>query len=410
MGILFIPALRGFFGDWVYYSCLMPGWLVAERINFAKELHQNKRLSDMIQRELKRGRSIEIANYLLSEQEKFFNSLVAAVYGGKPSWYEFDVKSQTKDISVDDIPKFALHSFGFLGFTGSEKLFALDGQHRLAGIKKVVDGGTDFEDEVSVILVAHSNTSRGLRRTRKLFTTLNKTAVPVSKGERIALDENDVMAIAVRRLVEDDPDFGGARIAYKATTNLSNNDVQSLTTIGNLYDVLGILFSKILAIGKLKSLQFSRPADAELDSIYGRTREFFALLRKYFAELDEYFAAEDYSEVVMKYRGTFGGKLLFRPVGLSIVIEAIGILSKTHLLEECVVLVSRLPRDLNRPPFADVLWDTKRRVMVNRARVLARTLMLYMLGEVKGTDGLHKDYAAAMGKEMAEVRLPRVVR
>ena len=52
-------------------------------------------------------------------------------------------------------------------------------------------------DEVSVIFVAHEATSQGLERTRRLFTTLNKTDRPVSKGDIIALDEDDVVAICV---------------------------------------------------------------------------------------------------------------------------------------------------------------------------------------------------------------------
>ena len=43
----------------------------------------------------------------------------------------------------------------------------------------------------------------------RLFTTLNKTARPVSKNAVIALDEDDVMAICVRRLIEDSRFFHG---------------------------------------------------------------------------------------------------------------------------------------------------------------------------------------------------------
>ncbi len=93
---LFIPALRGVFGDWVYYSCLMPAEVVARQISFAEELHKNKKLSELIQREIKKKRGLEIANYLRTQNERFFNSLVVAVYGGDPDWFEFGIKSQNK--------------------------------------------------------------------------------------------------------------------------------------------------------------------------------------------------------------------------------------------------------------------------------------------------------------------------
>jgi DNA sulfur modification protein DndB len=71
-------------------------------------------------------------------------------------------------------------------------MFAIDGQHRLAGMKEaVVSQPALGADEVSLVLVAHQTSKSGLERTRRLFTTLNKTARPVGKGEIIALDEND---------------------------------------------------------------------------------------------------------------------------------------------------------------------------------------------------------------------------
>jgi len=63
-------------------------------------------------------------------------------------------------------------------------------------------------------------------RTRRLFTTLNKTAKAVTKGEIIALDEDDVMAIVVRNLVENHPHFTEQRVLIVAQANLpATNDV-----------------------------------------------------------------------------------------------------------------------------------------------------------------------------------------
>ena len=137
-------------------------------------------------------------------------------------------------------------SVGFLTLRGDETLFALDGQHRLAGIKAVVNDGYEpaIDDEVSVIFVAHERTDVGLERTRRLFTTLNKTARPVTKGDRIALDEDDVMAICVRRLIEQTDLFHGDRIAFVQSNNVPSTNTQCLTTIGNLYDILTILFTQ----------------------------------------------------------------------------------------------------------------------------------------------------------------------
>ena len=248
---IYLPSLRGIFGDWVYYSSLIKISELSKRVNFADELHKNKELSKLIQRKLKTSRGNEISEYLQSEDERFMNSLVIAVYGGSPCWYPADLEPNNPDINKSSLSEDALNTLGFLKLEGTEKLFALDGQHRLAGIKKLMEqmeGKSDSEilnDEVSIILVAHENTDKGIERTRRLFTVLNKKAIAISKGEIIALDENDVMAITCRRLLEKSDKFDDKKIAIKTTNNLASSDEYALTSLGSLYDLLDILFSKI---------------------------------------------------------------------------------------------------------------------------------------------------------------------
>ena len=244
-GPIVLPALRGIMGNRAYYSCLMTLRELATRVNYAKEIHANESLSDMIQKALEDKRSKEIAAYLQDNSDRFFNSLVVAVYDGEPNWHPLsNVKSRYGADTTLELSEETIESVGFLTLRGDEKLFALDGQNRLAGIKRAIRGRmTDPEDEVSVIFLGHKSTTDGLEATRRLFTTLNKTAKPVSKNAVIALDEDDVMAICVRRLIEDSRFFHGRNAAFIASSNMPVSNRHSLTTIGNLYDVLGILFS-----------------------------------------------------------------------------------------------------------------------------------------------------------------------
>jgi DNA sulfur modification protein DndB len=237
---LLIPALRGSFGDWIYYSCLMPVSEVGSRARFAEEIHPDRALSKLIQRSLEGVRARHIANYLTFTKERFFNSLVLATYGGSPEWLEIgDFKSTTRPELVKQVSQSAMDAMGFLRLTGTEKIFAIDGQHRLAGIKKALEDGQDLSSEqVPVILVGHKKSAAGLERTRRLFTTLNKTAVPVRKGDIIALDEDDAMAIIVRRLVETNASFRDPKIAVIASQNIPVSNRACLTTISSLYDTL----------------------------------------------------------------------------------------------------------------------------------------------------------------------------
>lgn len=382
MNAIFIPALRGIFADWVYYSCVLPVSEFETRVNFAEELHENKELSKLIQRELKTKRGSEIANYLRTENERFFSSFVIAVYGGEPTWYPSNIRPDDDLIDAKQITDDALSTLGFLRLSGNERLFALDGQHRLAGIKNALSEGVDIaDDEVSFILVAHKNDEAGLQRTRRLFTTLNKHAVAVSKGEIISLDENDIMAIVSRMLVEKSEIFSKKRIAIKTTNNISDKDITSLTTIGNLYDVLSIVFSKIKGRVSMQTLKRSkRPSDTEIEEYFQYSINFFIRLSDAFSPLQEFFNSNKEENIVKKYRGEFGGNILFRPLGLIIVTEVIAKICETKTIDEAFGFIKKIPSDLSESPYIDAFWVGKTSSINTKAKAVVRDMLLIDAG------------------------------
>jgi DNA sulfur modification protein DndB len=408
-----LPALRGVMGDWVFYSCLMNLETLATRVHYAEEVHKNTFLSDMIQRQLTRGRSTQIATYLRSQPERFFNSLVVATYGGHPNWHALsEVKSRSKEGELQLLDEDTISSVGFLTLRGDEKLFALDGQHRLAGIKKAVKDGLDQDplDEVSVLFVAHKETKKGLERTRRLFTTLNKTARPVSKGDIIALDEDDVMAISVRWLIEESTLFSGNRIAFVATNNMPVGNTTSLTTIGNLYDILTILFTNANSdLRRRKAeLQRVRPCDDDLKEYFDFAKEFFVRLRENFQELDTFFAKEDTVPIVKECRGSHGGNALFRPIGLEILARIVARLTKDMSLPQAVGQAAKLPTTLTEPPYDGLMWDSSSKTILNSHKVTLREVLLNMLGKSKYSEAtLLQRYRRETGHEGVE--LPAVL-
>jgi len=72
-------------GDWVYYPTLMKLKDIAERVKIAEEIYQSKTLSAMVQQEIKRKRGKEVKDYLLKQEQRFFNSLIVAIHEGDPS-------------------------------------------------------------------------------------------------------------------------------------------------------------------------------------------------------------------------------------------------------------------------------------------------------------------------------------
>lgn len=406
---LVVPALRGVMGNWVYYSCLLPIRELAQRVDFAKEVHESQSLSDMIQRQLKATRAKQISTYLENQSERFFNSLVIATYGGQPSWHAISsVKAKRDDVELQDLDDDIVESVGFLVFRGDERLFALDGQHRLAGIKKACSEGLPSEnaDEISALVVAHKTNPRGLERTRRLFTTLNRTARPVSKGDIIALDEDDTMAICVRRLIEETDYFNNDRVAFVASNNMPVKNLNSLTTIGNLYDILKILFTLAKTDMKASSaeLQRVRPTDDRLDAYFELSKKFFALLKDNFDELGSFFGSKNTEQIVRRHRGEQIGSVLFRPVGLETFTKVIAKLTASMPLEEAVKAASCLPRSLKSAPYKGLMWDANNETMSNAHNVTVREVLLHMLGGSKLSETLLLGrYQKALGDDQAQL-------
>ena len=411
---LYLPALRGIIGDWVYYPTLMKLKDLAERVGIAKEIYQSPTLSEMVQKWIKKNRGKEIKDYLLEQKQRFFNSLVVAVYEGDPSWYGITNLKPNNKLDVGKVPDEVIESIGILRLSGTERLFVLDGQHQLVGIEEALKEKPQLgDDELSVILIAHQADPAGQERSRRLFTTLNKNTKPVSKGEIIALDEDDTMAITARRLVIENPMFMEDRILNNAANNISPSNSSCLTTIGNLYDLLQILFMKISIISQKKrladiknELTIMRLSEEILDKHYKNACDYFMRLADSFSPLTEFCTAPGYSAIVKKYRNPAGGNILFRPIGLTVITEIVSTLVKKYPLDRCFELVAKLPTDLTADPYNGVIWHPTQKKII-RGKILVRNLLLYMLDAYDGDeDKLHEDYAKTLGVEKHQINLP----
>ena len=177
-----IPAIRSKMGIWFYYVSSLSFENVAQYVSdIDDELHHSELLSGMIQRSITANFK-SIAHYLETQEERFFNSLILAVYNGQPKWNEI----RTQDENGEDN-----YNLGVITLTDDVKIFPVDGQHRVAGIKKAIEDNPNMKTErVPVIFIGHSTDDVGMQRTRRMFSTLNRYAKPVSLRDIIALDED----------------------------------------------------------------------------------------------------------------------------------------------------------------------------------------------------------------------------
>jgi DNA sulfur modification protein DndB len=407
-----MPCLRGSFGDWIYYSCLMSVGDLATRVQYADQVHTSKELSKLIQRSLEGERAAKIATYLRSNDERFFNSLVLATYDGSPEWYDVgNLRSSKNSEILEEMSEGAVDTIGLLRLTGEEKIFALDGQHRLAGMKLAISQGQAVGNEmVSVILVGHSLDAVGSRRTRRLFTTLNKTAIPVKKKDIIALDEDDVMAITARRMVEQDDAFKHPKIAVISGEAMPTTNTSSLITISALYDLLKVLFMHRDGLRSDYNLRFNRPDDDKLEEYHIAAVEFFEALGRTFPPIAQLMRAQNSATVVAQNRTADGGHILFRAIGLDIFVRtAFAIAARDGLaLPLAIAKLSVLPTQLSQVPFRDVIWDPVRQTVIAKNKALARRLVFYMLRlpmSARQRDTLEGDYRVALGHERDDVKV-----
>jgi DNA sulfur modification protein DndB len=354
-----MPCLRGTFGSWITYTCSMKLKDVAELVCYAKKLHHSTRLSDMIQRELDEDRAKDISEYLKTNPDRFFSSLVVGVYGGEPTWLDIGGLRPTKgELEQVVMPEYASETVGFLSITKEEEMFALDGQHRLAGIKRAIKEKAELgEDLISVIIVAHNNSSIGLKKSRRLFTSLNKEAQPVSKQTKIALDEDDECAKATRFLVDDSNFIHSDSVSY---TTGSLRDKKSFTTIGNIFDCIEKLQKYFDKSDLNKNIE---------EEFFNFAVKFYEMTIKANVHLSNYqksFALDKNPNEFIKYRnGTNGGHLLFRPIGWEIYTDSfLKLLQKGISTEKAIDILNKKDLSLEGNIFFNVIWSQKSKKIV----------------------------------------------
>ncbi len=336
-GGVFLPALRSRIGDWDYYITQMSLAQVVESVSVAEEIHKSRRLNELIQRQLS-ARAPTIAKYLISQEQRFLGAFVIGVYGGEPHWYELEVDSKPYwSDGGTGLPESIERALGFLQLSGSEKLFAIDGQHRVVGIRKALTACPEMgQEHVAAIFVAHATSEEGLQRTRRLFTTLNRYAKPINKLDKIALDEDDATAIVVRQLVEEHPLFRD-RVALAAGNSLPTGDAHSFTTIGALYDATDTIIRNKNR-SQWSNFKRVRPTDEVIAELSGVATEYWSRLAAGFPELRA-LADSERSEVARpRLRDqTHGGHILFRPIGLIIYARTAKSLVETGLSLDDVI-------------------------------------------------------------------------
>ena len=374
-----LPAIRSKMGIWVYYVSSLSFNQVRNYVSpINDELHKSELLSQMIQRSITENYK-NIAHYLTSQEERFFNALILAVYDGEPSWNEIRIEDENGQDNYD---------LGILSLTGLEKIFPVDGQHRVAGIKEALEINPDLgQEKVPVIFIGHSKNDVGMQRTRRMFSTLNRYAKPVSMRDIIALDEEDVIAIASRNIIDQSKLFEDDRILDSKTKAIPDNNERALTTIITYYECnkeLAWLFLKDKPVkgldeklikGKAKVNEYirHRPNDEVIEFFTNECEAYWSAL---IGECQDAFKKD---VGIGKYRNRDGGHVFFRPVSLIPFTKAlVRIKEKENLDYEN--LIRKFPSNvfwIQNDIWKKIIWDDVKKSMIMGNSKLIELIFLY---------------------------------
>ena len=145
------PAIRARLGDWWYYTATMTFADIAERVKRVDEIYESDSLKTWIQRQVDDKRREQIATYLRDQTQHFFNAIVLGIFDGAPDWFPVAVSKGHVQTGVELSDRTAT-AFGLIKLSGTEQIFAIDGQHRVEGIKAALegDGGSALKAQVRI--------------------------------------------------------------------------------------------------------------------------------------------------------------------------------------------------------------------------------------------------------------------
>jgi len=377
-GKLVLPCLRNCIGDWIYYSASMTAGQISDRVLAAKDIRETKDLDKILQRDLKKRR-YEIAGYLKNKEHRFFNSIIIGVFGGIPDWIPFDIATKMINLGSTELND---ESMGILVFNGDEEMFAIDGQHRVAGISiafKESKGGKFLKDRYPVVFVAHVDDKNGIKRTRRLFSDINKNAKPVAKGDRIKIDEDEIEAIVTRRIYAEYKYFKkGKLISLTEMPNLDLNDVVSFTNLVSLYNVIREL-KKITILPEDET----KPTTRNVKSLYDTTETFFNEILFYINDYKDYFIKGTLTLEEARFDNHY---LLFRPIGLKLIAKLYVYFAKKEKLKYFFKNVNRISFIFPESSLDQILWNKGKMEAKGKNQRLAYDICLYMLNEINDKD------------------------
>lgn len=365
-----VPVIRGRIGRWRYYAGVLTFKQISDRVSPSiNDLYPSKSLSTLLQRELTDNFK-SIKEYIEQDQERFFNALILALYNGDPQWLEVEFGGEFDEV----------YNVGFLDLPEDVIIFPVDGQHRVAGIIEALKEKPELErEQVPVVFIAHEDSPEGIKRTRKLFSTLNRRAKPVGENAQIALDEDDIISIVTRELISNCRLFWGERLVNYSGKQIPSKNKDAFTSLVTLYQCNSILIQVRLGLKgkKFKDYLLYRPSERIIADMSQYVSEFWDMFCRKMDVINAYLDKTD--APAEEYRNEQGGNILFRPVVLTEFVKAASEISlkPDSNFEVAFDKLRTIKMDVASLPWKGVLWDGQK-IITRVDKKLIKLLILQM--------------------------------
>ena len=387
------PAIRARMGGEDYFILTMAAWGLASRFSLPQKIREwdeNPSLEELYQRDINYAYvKKHIAPYLANDSSRFLGAFIVAALNFDEE-ISFEPLAETATKGLPALYRKAAADMGFLTFKGGEVLVPLDGQHRLKAIEFAVIGRDEkgrpiagfkpcaqlAQEDVAVILVPYEP-----RKARKIFTRVNRYAKPTTTGQNIVTDDNDIVAVLSREIVNE---LIGGRLAKYTSNTLTPKDSE-FTTLAIVYNCNKEIITKTFPTGKLDTTQLPDPAKIQL--YREKVREVWEVLLEGIEVFVDALSDKDETgdDKRCEIRRT---NLLGKPVGQECLVRAFLRLTgpPTNMGDETACeRLNTLPWDItekNLKVWQSVLWaggvDGK---IITKNRTLATNIIAYLAGE-----------------------------
>lgn len=429
MATYVFPAIRANIGSTTYYTVTMTARELAGVVRPANELSEWTQwtISERIQRNVTVSRvRDELIPYLLESRDRFFGSLIVVAY--ETDQFAFE-SMDTTGVKVRGAHIDAASRMGFLTITGG-RMVALDGQHRLVGLREIVNGRCQADpdkiadiadDEVCVVFIKFES----LEKTRRIFNKVNRHARPVAPHDNIITSEDDGYAIVARWLVEEEPPLGlskpipplalftahGEPLVEWQSTSIPQNS-QKLTTLNAVYQSVEAICDAHGLTHFDEKHRINRPTNEELQEAYTWCADWWSIALEGLKPFVKATADPWLIPELRQFRAK--SSLLFRPIAQVALFRAIGLCFNLGMApDDAVERMNKIKWRASAKIWEDVIIRSNGRMIATKEAIrLTGRLIAYMVAADRMSEGsietLRSNYRFARGEKSGD--LPKALR